>query len=87
MTARLIIGRKFKSRAFHGGSLAGNQYGRFTLRSIVPGDYKVFAWDGAENFAYFDPDFLRRYEGGGKTMHIDESARINLDLKVIPLTN
>src|SRR5262249_51827842 len=28
--------------------------GRFTMRGITPGDYKLFAWEDIEPFSYFD---------------------------------
>src|SRR6185436_11542325 len=30
--------------------------GRFTLRGITPGDYRLFAWEDLEPYAYFDPE-------------------------------
>src|SRR5207237_3800186 len=39
-----------------------NQNGQFTIRTIAPGDYKLFAWEDLEPFAYNDLDFVRKYE-------------------------
>jgi hypothetical protein len=61
-----------------------DQQGRFTLGSIPPGDYELFAWEKAEEGAYVDPDFLRRYEGRGKTLHVDEGGKLKVDLELIP---
>src|SRR5262249_24474886 len=38
-----------------------DQYGHFSLRGIVPGDYKLLAWEDIEAGAYYDADFLRPY--------------------------
>jgi hypothetical protein len=61
-----------------------DQQGRFTLGSIPPGDYELFAWEKAEEGAYVDPDFLRRYEGRGKTVRVDEGGKLKIDLELIP---
>jgi hypothetical protein len=58
--------------------------GRFTLRGIAPGEYKVFAWEDVEPNAYRDPDFLRAYEERGETIRVEEGGRPRVELKVIP---
>jgi hypothetical protein len=60
--------------------------GRFTMRGITPGDYKLFAWDDIEPFSYFDSDVLRPFEGLGKPVHIRESSRETAEVKIIPAT-
>jgi len=61
-----------------------DQTGSFSLRDIPPGDYKVFAWEAIESFAYFDPDLIRRFESKGKAIHISESSRQSVEVEVIP---
>jgi hypothetical protein len=61
-----------------------DQSGGFTMRRIVPGDYKLFAWEAIENNGYFDPDVLKRAESSGTVIHVDESAKLNVQVKVIP---
>jgi hypothetical protein len=58
--------------------------GRFTIRGITPGEYKIFAWEALEQFAYFDPDLLRKYETQGKAVQISESDKETADVKLIP---
>lgn len=58
--------------------------GRFALRNIVPGDYTLFAWEQVDRGAYFDPEFLARYEDRGKAVHIDEGGHISVKLEEIP---
>src|SRR5262245_27979966 len=53
-------------------SISG-QNGRLTMRGITPGDYKLFAWEAIEQFAYFDSDFIQRFESQAKPVHITES--------------
>jgi protocatechuate 3,4-dioxygenase beta subunit len=59
--------------------------GRFHIESIPPGDYKVFSWEDVETGAWQDPDFMRAYDGRGKSIRINEGASTsNIDLRVIP---
>jgi Carboxypeptidase regulatory-like domain len=60
-----------------------DQQGRFAMGSIPPGDYELFAWEKAEDGAYLDPDFLSHYRGSGKTVHVDEGGKLNVDLELI----
>jgi hypothetical protein len=58
--------------------------GQFSIPSIIPGDYKLFAWEDIEPYAYIDPDFLRRYEELGVPVKISESAKENVEAQLIP---
>jgi hypothetical protein len=58
--------------------------GRFNFSGIAPGDYKIFAWEDLEDYAYFDPAVLQRFETRGKPVRIAESSRQTMDLTVIP---
>jgi Carboxypeptidase regulatory-like domain len=57
--------------------------GRFSLSAITPGDYKVFAWELIEEFAWFDPDVLARFESRSRTVHVTETSSETVDVKVI----
>ena len=61
-----------------------DQYGRFDLRGIPPGDYKAFAWNDIEDGAYYDPAVMARFENMGTSVIVEEKSRINLDLEVLP---
>jgi len=58
--------------------------GRFLLRSIPPGDYRVFGWEALDSYAYFDPDLLRRVEPQGVPVRVTDSATSNLTVRIIP---
>jgi protocatechuate 3,4-dioxygenase beta subunit len=60
-----------------------DRQGRFQLENIAPGDYKLFAWQGAERGAYMDPEFLQQYEDDGKSVSVKEGASLNVQLDVI----
>jgi hypothetical protein len=58
--------------------------GRFTIRGVPPGDYKVFAWESIEAFGYYDPELLKRDEAKGQRIKIQESDKVTVSVKLIP---
>src|SRR5258708_37660107 len=60
-----------------------DQYGHFTLRGIVPGEYKLFAWEDIEAGAYQDADFLRPYEERGENRRVVDAGRDRIRLRLI----
>jgi hypothetical protein len=60
-----------------------NPEGRFTLTSVPPGEYTLFAWDKADNGAYMDPEFLHPYERSGKSLHVEEGSKLSVQLDLI----
>jgi hypothetical protein len=59
--------------------------GRFTLRNISPGEYKVFAWEQIEEGgAYMDPEFMKPFEDKGQAVTIREGDKPEIQLNVIP---
>ena len=46
--------------------------GRFEIKGLPPGDYKVFALEGFEKDAWLDPDFFKPYENRGTTVKVGE---------------
>jgi uncharacterized protein (DUF2141 family) len=61
-----------------------NSSGAFTFHGIPPGDYKVFAWEAIESFGYFDENLLRQSDPEGATVRIEESAREQVEVRIIP---
>jgi ABC-type dipeptide/oligopeptide/nickel transport system ATPase component len=59
-----------------------NTSGRFHVEGIVPGDYKVFAWDDIEENSWQDPEVLRLYEDQGISLHVTESAKESIELRL-----
>jgi protocatechuate 3,4-dioxygenase beta subunit len=61
-----------------------DQHGRFVLRGIPPGDYKLFAWEEIERGAYQDAAFLRPYEDRGEPVEVEGGSRLSVQLHLIP---
>jgi len=61
-----------------------DQSGHFSLHGIRPGDCTLFAWESVDGEAYYNPDFLKMYEGQGSALHLSESEQKSLQLPVIP---
>jgi len=61
-----------------------DQAGRFSMRGLRPGEYKLFAWEVMEEDEFFDPEYLKSYEDRGTAIHLEKSAHKTAPLKVIP---
>jgi hypothetical protein len=57
-----------------------DQSGHFSVPSLAPGNYKVFAWDRIEDGEYEDPEFLRSCEDAGKAIEIVEGQKTTVAL-------
>jgi hypothetical protein len=61
-----------------------DQSGRFTLHGVPPGDYTLLAWDSVEGEAYYNPEFLKTYEGQGSVLRMKEGDRKTAQVEVVP---
>jgi len=59
--------------------------GRFILRGIPPGDYKLFAWQGIEPNAYLNDIYLSAYERFGVAMRVMPNAVGTTSVRIIPM--
>ncbi len=57
--------------------------GSFRMSSVPPGRYTAFAFDAVSSSAYYNPEFLSRYQTRGTTLLIEENKDRTLDLKLI----
>jgi hypothetical protein len=60
-----------------------DQRGHFILHGVRPGEFTLFAWDSVEGEAYYNPEFLKSFEGQGSTLRVGESERKTVQLQVI----
>ena len=64
-------------------STATDTDGSFRIPGVPPGDYKVFAWEEAEDGAWRDPEFLRFDESRGKAVRVTASRTESVSASVI----
>jgi len=62
---------------------AGDRQGKFVMQGVIPGEYKIFAFEELERNALMDPDFLAQYEGSGKDVSVKEGDDFSLQVDVI----
>jgi protocatechuate 3,4-dioxygenase beta subunit len=61
-----------------------DQNGRFSLKGIPPGEYKVYAWEDIEPGAYTDPEFLKPHEGKATKLSLKNKSQEQVSLVQIP---
>ena len=65
-------------------SATSDASGRIHLEGVVPGDYRVYAWESVENGAWTDPDFMRSYQNNGAPVRVTEGGSVAVDVRLIP---
>jgi Carboxypeptidase regulatory-like domain len=60
-----------------------DEFGRFTMLGLPPGNFKIFAWDSPMDVNPRDPEFLKEYEDKGQSVQVDEKHRQTLELESI----
>jgi hypothetical protein len=63
---------------------SSDQNGSFTFKDVVPGEYKVFAWEDVEAGAYMDPDYMKPIDSKGEPLTLGENDKKTLQLTMIP---
>ncbi len=61
-----------------------DQSGRFTVHGVPPGEYMLFAWESVDGEAYYNPEFLKAFEGQGSALRVEEGERKSLQVQAIP---
>jgi hypothetical protein len=61
-----------------------DQYGRFVLRGVPPGGYRIFAWQKFDLSSDMDPEFLKPFEEKAQALSISASERKTLQLTLLP---
>jgi hypothetical protein len=75
---------RFRSHPDRYRKAVTDQSGHFILRGLPPGDYTLFAWESVDGEAYYNPEFLKNYEGQGRALSLGEGERKSVQLRVIP---
>ncbi len=84
-TVALIPDDREKTYLYKTGST--DQDGRFALKGIPPGRYKLFAWESLDFGSWQDPEFLKPFEDGGVALLLSEGAQENKELKLLHLAS
>jgi hypothetical protein len=53
------------------------------MKSVPPGEYKIYAWDEIEDGAYMDPDFLKPFETKGESISVKEGSQLTEQFTLI----
>ena len=64
-----------------------DQNGRFLLRGILPGEYRIFSWDSADDFDWYDATQLKPYESRGVPVGVQEGDHKTVQVTVIVTEN
>jgi uncharacterized protein (DUF2141 family) len=76
--------RSLRSRLDRFHKTVSDQSGRFTLHGVPPGAYTLVAWETVDGEAYYDAEFLSKYEGQGSALQVGEGERKSVQLVAIP---
>jgi len=59
--------------------------GKFVMRGVVPGSYKLFAFEDLElNEMLNQPELLKNYEQSSQSVRVEESGKYTLEIKPVP---
>jgi hypothetical protein len=58
--------------------------GTFTINAVLPGPYKLFAWESVPVSAYLNADFMKTYEDRGVSIIVPAGATIAQAVTLIP---
>jgi hypothetical protein len=57
--------------------------GRFTVRGVAPGAYKVFAWPTLTGGEFYNARFLSKYEFRGRSINVTQGSTVSESLTLI----
>jgi hypothetical protein len=64
-------------------TVTADRFGTFTLKSVPPGEYKLYAWDEIENGAYMDPEFMKPFSSKCESVSVKEGSQLSEQLTLI----
>jgi hypothetical protein len=73
-----------QGRSFFYFSVATDRFGNFSFSRVIPGEYRLYAWEDVPTNAWYDPDFMKAYDGQGETVGAREGSQANVKLIMIP---
>jgi hypothetical protein len=73
--------RRVLHRLYKSGTT--DQYGRFDIRGVAPGDYSLFSWEEVETGAWEDAEFLKPFQEKGEKISVQEGDQKTLNLTAV----
>ena len=59
--------------------------GTFTLSTLPPGSYKLYAWEDVEEGAWLDDEFLKPFLNKSTSFNLKEGDKHQIQVEVIPV--
>ena len=78
----LVPARKFWTVPSYFKTAVSDAEGRFELKGIAPGTYRLLALDDMEPLAYLDTDFLQKVERRGWEISVARNGKMTQTLTV-----
>jgi hypothetical protein len=80
-----------RGMATHLRAALSDDGGRYEIRDVPPGDYRVLALDlagrGTTILFWQDPAFLREHDFRGQPVRVDPGGARSIDLRAVPISN
>jgi 5-hydroxyisourate hydrolase-like protein (transthyretin family) len=73
-----------QGQGFFYSSTSSDQYGNFSFNRVIPGEYRIYAWEDVQTGLWYDPEFMKTYEGKGESASAKEGSPVNVKLTMIP---
>jgi hypothetical protein len=73
-----------KDQNYFYSTTTSDQYGNFNFSRVTPGDYDVYAFEDVQYGQWFDPEFMKQYQGKGETLTAKEAVPVTVKLNMIP---
>jgi hypothetical protein len=81
--ARVVLVPSDRARLDLYQAVTASNTGRFEFQFLAPGSYKVFAWQGLPEGAWYDLEFLKVFEDQGAALEVAPDSPNHLDLRLI----
>jgi len=74
--------KRFENRALFANTVS-DANGKFVLRGVAPGDYRIFAWESTPPNAYQNGNFVRKYDDKARVVHVGQGTSVHTELTII----
>lgn len=72
-----------KEQSYFYSSTNTDQYGNFTFNRVTPGEYQLYAWEDVQFGQWFDPEWMKAFDGKGENITAKEGTPVNVKLTMI----